>query len=53
MHQGFSGGSVVKNPPANARHTRLIPGPGKIPHTEGLKEETDRTGLHFRPGCEH
>ena len=26
---GFPGGSVVKNPPANARNTGLIPGPGR------------------------
>ena len=25
----FSGGTVVKNPPANAGDTGLIPGPGK------------------------
>jgi len=28
----FPGGSVVKNPPANAGDMGLIPGPGKIPH---------------------
>ena len=27
---GFLGGSVVKNPPANARDTDLIPGPGRL-----------------------
>ena len=27
-----SGGAVVKNLPANAGDTGLIPGPGKIPH---------------------
>ena len=26
---GFSGGAVVKNPPANARDTGLSPGPGR------------------------
>ena len=26
---GFPGGSVVKNPPANAGHLALIPGTGK------------------------
>ena len=26
---GFPGGAVVKNPPANAGDTGLIPGPGK------------------------
>ena len=29
--QGFSGGSVVKNPPAGAGDTGLTPGLGKIP----------------------
>ena len=41
MHQGLSCGSVVENPPASAGHTRLIPGPGKIPQAEGRKEETE------------
>ena len=27
--RGFPGGSVVKNPPANARDTGLIPDPGR------------------------
>ena len=27
-------------------------GPGGLQST-GLKEETDRAGLHFRPGCKH
>ena len=27
--RGFPGGSVVKNPPANAGDTGLIPGPGR------------------------
>ena len=31
-NQGFPGGSVVKNPPANAGDTGSIPGPGR-PHT--------------------
>ena len=26
---GFPGGSVVKNPPANAGHTGSTPGPGR------------------------
>ena len=29
--EGFSGGSVVKNPPANARDTGSIPGSGRSP----------------------
>jgi len=28
---GFHGGSVVKNPPANARDVGLIPGLGRSP----------------------
>ena len=28
---GFPGGSVVKNPPANAGHMGLIPDPGRSP----------------------
>ena len=28
---GFSGGSGVKNPPANAGDTGLIPGSGRLP----------------------
>ena len=39
LHQspwwGFPGGSVVKNPPANAGDTGSILGVGKIPHAEG------------------
>ena len=27
--ENFSGGSVVRNPPNNARDTGLIPGPGR------------------------
>ena len=30
-HRGFPGGTVVKNPPANAGDTDLSPSPGK-PH---------------------
>ena len=29
IKQGFPGGTVVKNPPANARDTGSIPGPGR------------------------
>ena len=28
-NRGFLGGAVVKNPPANAGETGLIPGPGR------------------------
>ena len=28
---GFPGGSVVKNPPANAEDKDLITGPGRVP----------------------
>ena len=30
VHHGFRGGSVVKNPPANAGNTGSIPGPGRF-----------------------
>ena len=41
---GLPGGSVVKNPPANAGHTGSIPGPGKIPHaTEQLSPRVTTT----------
>ena len=29
IHEDFPGGPVVKNPPANARDTGSIPGPGR------------------------
>ena len=32
--RGFPGGSGVKNPPANAEDTDLIPGAGKIPRAK-------------------
>ena len=31
MHQGFPGGSVVKNTPANAEDVGSIPGSGRFP----------------------
>ena len=31
MYMGFPGGSVVKNPPADARDTESIPGSGRSP----------------------
>ena len=31
LDSGFSGGSVIKNPPANSRDPSLIPGSGKFP----------------------
>ena len=34
MTMGFPGGSVVKNPPANAGDMGLIPGPGRSPGEE-------------------
>ena len=35
---GFPGGSVVKNPPINARDMDSIPDPGRFPHAvEQLK----------------
>jgi len=35
MARAFPGGSVVKNPPANAGNTGSIPGSGKSPHAIG------------------
>ena len=32
-HEDFCGGPMVKNPPANAGDTYLLPGPGRFPHT--------------------
>ena len=34
LQQGFQGGSVVKNPPANAGDKGLIPGLGRFPGEE-------------------
>ena len=31
MSEGFPGGSVVKNPPANAEDAGLMPGSGRSP----------------------
>ena len=31
LRMGFPGGSVVKNPPANAGDAGLIPGSGRLP----------------------
>ena len=33
---GFSGGSLVKNPPADAGDVGLFPGPGRVPR-EGME----------------
>ena len=55
MVQGFPGGTVVKNPPANAGHTTetgLIPGSGRSPGARNgnpfqysyLKNPMDRGG---------
>ena len=32
MVEGFPGGTVVKNLPANAEDTGSSPGPGRFPH---------------------
>ena len=48
MRRGFPGGSVVKNPPANAGDADLIPGLGRSPGGENdnrlLGNPMDRTG---------
>ena len=52
MGKGFPGGSVVKNLPANARDTGLIPGLGRSPGDGNgnpfqhscLEDPTDREG---------
>ena len=41
---GFPGGSVVKNPPANAGDTGLIPGSGRSPR-EGNSNPLQYSGL--------
>ena len=44
IHRDFPGGSVVKNPPANAGDTGLIPWSRKIPHaTQQLSPCTTTT----------
>ena len=45
IETGFPGGSVVKNPPANARNMGLIPGSGrrKIPSPGRSLEKTIAT----------
>ena len=48
LHQGFPGGTVVKNSPANAGHTKdsgLIPGWGGSPGGGSWgRKESDMTG---------
>ena len=48
--KGFPGGSVVKNPPANAGDTGLVPGPGRY-HRPWRNEahEPQILGLCSRP----
>ena len=43
----FPGGSVIKNPPANAGDKGLIPGPGRSPR------EGNGNPLQFLPGKSH
>ena len=40
---GFPGGSVVKNPPANAGNMNLIPGPGRSPMLGNNSAHAPRT----------
>jgi len=44
--RGFPGGSVVKNPPANARHRGLMPGSGKPPR-EGNRNPLQYSCLKY------
>ena len=37
MYMGFPGGSVVKNPPADARDTDSLPGSGRSPGEGNFK----------------
>ena len=53
---GFPGGSVVKNPPANAGHASSIPGSGRSPgsrHGKKMKEKflppNKKVPIIFRP----
>ena len=49
MFEGFAGGTVVKNPPADAADTGLIPGPGRFPHAaEQLTRAPQLLSLHSR-----
>ena len=49
---GFPGGSVVKNPPANAGGLGWIPGKGtKTPHAEGQLSPCATTTGPTRPGA--
>ena len=43
LDMGFSGGSVVKNPTANARNAGLIPGLGRCPR--------ERNGTALKYSC--
>ena len=44
MLRGFPGGPVVKNPPAKAGDTDLIPGPGRSTSRRELNPRTTATG---------
>ena len=48
VYVGFSGGSVVKNPPANAGDTGLVPGVGRSP-----RERNGNPTPVFLPGKPH
>ena len=51
---GFPHGSVVKNPPANAGDTGLIPGSGRLPEKEmSYLSFQVRTTPVFLPGKPH
>ena len=47
LDSGFSGGSLIKNPPANSRDPSLIPGSQRFPG------ERNGNPLQFLPGKSH
>ena len=52
VHQGSPGGWVVKNPPARARDTGLISGPGTLEAAEQLSPGATTTEpVLWRPGA--
>ena len=44
---GFPGGSVVKNPPANAGYMGLVPGAGRDPWSLSCREATKPVGHNY------
>ena len=59
MHEGFPGGSVVKNPSTNARDVGLIPGSERSPGEESGtpvflpgKSHGQRNLVSYSPWCQ-